>query len=198
MKINLASIFQDVPEPSEESDPLFRSEAAKGTCRVMCFSPKSNVTVPIMTQSELLKVVQEWVNQFLELSKTYKWVQIFENKGSIMGCSNPHPHCQIWASSFMPNEAAVKHANFQTFHDKYGKPMLLDYAIKALQSKLTKESVELCSRCSRIGQSVPRIGEYLRMGSHLQILLVYCRPSGWCTAILAVRFSADLIQALFD
>ena len=76
--------------------------------------------------------MQEWISQLDELGQIYKWVQIFENKGAIMGCSNPHPHCQIWASSFLPNEAAIKNEHFKNFYDKVGKPMLLDYAEKEI------------------------------------------------------------------
>lgn len=129
------ALLEDVPEPSESDSPLFKSEAAKGTCRVMCFSPKSNVTVPLMSESELVTVINEWIGQLKELGQKYKWVQIFENKGSIMGCSNPHPHCQIWASSFMPNEAAVKDVNFKNYYGSFGRPMLLDYAVQELEKK---------------------------------------------------------------
>lgn len=74
--------------------------------RVMCFHPHSDVTLPVMQVGEICSVIEEWMRQLQELGQTYLWVQIFENKGAIMGCSNPHPHCQIWASSFMPSEAA--------------------------------------------------------------------------------------------
>ena len=63
--------------------------------RVMCFHPKSNVTIPLMSQSEVLAVINEWVNEYETLGQKYAWVQIFENKGAVMGCSNPHPHCQV-------------------------------------------------------------------------------------------------------
>ena len=62
----------------------------------MCFHPKSNVTVPLMTAAEMEAVVERWAEQARELGERYRWVQIFENKGAVMGCSNPHPHCQIW------------------------------------------------------------------------------------------------------
>ena len=81
--------------------------------QVMCFSPKSNITLPQMGLDELVEVVETWLSEFKEMAAKYKWVQIFENKGAIMGCSNPHPHCQIWSSSFMPNEAHVKDKNFR-------------------------------------------------------------------------------------
>jgi UDPglucose--hexose-1-phosphate uridylyltransferase len=130
------ALLEDVPSPPEaKDDPLFRSEAAKGTCRVMCFSPKSNVTVPLMARDDLVKVIKEWINQIDELGRTYKWVQIFENKGALMGCSNPHPHCQIWSSSFMPNEASVKDDNFRAYFKQHGRSMLLDYAHREVAKK---------------------------------------------------------------
>ena len=88
-----------------------------------------------MAKEDLVKVIQEWMSQLKELGQVYQWVQIFENKGAVMGCSNPHPHCQIWASSFMPNEAAVKDVNFKAYADKYGRPMLLDYAEREMKNQ---------------------------------------------------------------
>ena len=86
----------------------------------MCFHPKSNVTIPTMTQKEVTVIIDEWIKEFKILAQKYSWVQIFENKGAIMGCSNPHPHCQIWASSFLPNEASVKDKNFKDYFAKHG------------------------------------------------------------------------------
>lgn len=63
--------------------------------RVMCFHPHSDLTLPLMEEADIRKVVDAWVEQFLELGQKYLWVQIFENKGNVMGCSNPHPHCQV-------------------------------------------------------------------------------------------------------
>ena len=60
----------------------------------MCFHPRSDVTLPLMTVEEIREVVDEWARQVEDLGKTQQWVQIFENKGKVMGCSNPHPHCQ--------------------------------------------------------------------------------------------------------
>ena len=126
------ALLEDCPEPPKTEDPLFVCEAAKGTCKVMCFHPKSNITIPLMAVNDVVKVIEEWINQLNELGQTYQWVQIFENKGALMGCSNPHPHCQIWASSYLPNEASVKNKNFRDFYDKYGIPMMLDYAQKEI------------------------------------------------------------------
>lgn len=71
-----------------------------------------------------------------ELGRKYEWVQIFENKGAIMGCSNPHPHCQIWASSFMPNEPQVKDINQRNYYEKHGRPLLMDYLELELEKKV--------------------------------------------------------------
>ena len=62
---------------------------------MICFHPRSDLTLPVMDVSDVRRVVDEWANQITDLGKTYDWVQIFENKGKIMGCSNPHPHCQV-------------------------------------------------------------------------------------------------------
>ena len=63
--------------------------------RVMCFHPHSDLTLPLMEEEDILKVVETWVKQLQELGEKFQWVQIFENKGNAMGCSNPHPHCQV-------------------------------------------------------------------------------------------------------
>lgn len=78
-----------------------------------------------------------WIQETDELGKRFTWVQIFENKGSIMGCSNPHPHCQIWASDFLPNEARVKSLHQMEFYEQFKKPLLMDYMEKELAKKVT-------------------------------------------------------------
>lgn len=129
------AMLEEVPAPQESNDPLFQSAPARGTCRVMCFHPKSNLTLPLMTCQEIKTVIDEWIKQMLDLGKKYTWVQIFENKGAVMGCSNPHPHCQIWASSFMPNEPKLKDTNQKDYFAKYGRPMLMDYVNRELEKK---------------------------------------------------------------
>ena len=61
----------------------------------MCFHPRSDLVLPLMSGEEVRKIIDEWANQVTELGKRYLWVQVFENKGNVMGCSNPHPHCQV-------------------------------------------------------------------------------------------------------
>lgn len=129
------ALLEDVVSPPPSDNPLFRSEAAIGTCKVMCFSPKSNLTIPLMAVSEIRHVIDQWIAQTKELGKKFKWVQIFENKGSMMGCSNPHPHCQIWSSSFLPNEAAIKDRHMKEYMQSMGSNLLMDYAIQEAEKK---------------------------------------------------------------
>lgn len=129
------ALLDDVPLPPKSDDELFQIDGARGTCRVMCFHPKSNKTLAIMTHEEIQKVIDTWIKEFDVLSKKYTWVQIFENKGAAMGCSNPHPHCQIWSCSFLPSEPEMKDKRFREYYAKHGRPMLDDYVKKELIKK---------------------------------------------------------------
>ncbi|CAI6362214.1 unnamed protein product [Macrosiphum euphorbiae] len=130
------AMLEDTPSPPPSDDPLFQIEGVKGTCRVMCFYPKSNVTIALMSINDIVTVISSWIQQLEELGKTYTWVQIFENKGTMMGCSNHHPHCQIWACSFLPNEPRIKDINQREYLEKYGRPMLMDYVDRELKAKI--------------------------------------------------------------
>ncbi|XP_001943396.2 probable galactose-1-phosphate uridylyltransferase [Acyrthosiphon pisum] len=130
------AMLEDTPSPPQSDDPLFQIEGVKGTCRVMCFYPKSNVTIALMSINDIVTVISSWIQQLEELGKTYTWVQIFENKGTMMGCSNHHPHCQIWACSFLPNEPRIKDINQREYLEKHGRPMLMDYVDRELKAKI--------------------------------------------------------------
>ncbi|XP_037948887.1 probable galactose-1-phosphate uridylyltransferase [Teleopsis dalmanni] len=127
------ALLENVPEPQPVADPLFQVAPARGTCRVLCFHPKSNLTLPQMNVGDIKNVINEWITQYNELCMQYKWVQIFENKGASMGCSNPHPHCQIWACSFMPSEPLMKHEKLRSYYEQHGRPLLDDYAKRELE-----------------------------------------------------------------
>lgn len=118
-----------LPEAGPAADSLgfLRSEPVKGTCRVICFSPRHDWTLPEMPVKAIRGVVDVWASQVEELGRTYRWVQVFENKGEIMGCSNPHPHGQIWASDFIPNEPGKEDSQQLAHFQKNGSPLLLDY-----------------------------------------------------------------------
>ena len=129
-----------LPEPVPESvtienDPLFQIQPVRGTCRVICFSPKHNLTIPQMEIADIMQVVNLWQSQTKELRAQYRWVQLFENKGDIMGCSNPHPHGQIWASDSLPNEPKKEDDRQREYFQKNGSPLLLDYLQRELSLK---------------------------------------------------------------
>lgn len=98
---------------------IYRAIPESGICRVMCFSPRHNLTLAEMDHSSIIKVLETWEQQFRELGEIEEinYVQIFENKGAMMGCSNPHPHCQIWASSSLPEEIRKE----QNSQDKFAR-----------------------------------------------------------------------------
>jgi UDPglucose--hexose-1-phosphate uridylyltransferase len=114
-------------EPAVASRDLLCSQPVAGTCRVICFSPRHDWTLPEMPLDAIRGVVDLWAEQTLELGRDYRWVQVFENKGDIMGCSNPHPHGQIWASDFIPNEPAKEDRRQLAHWRERASLLLLDY-----------------------------------------------------------------------
>jgi len=114
--------------------PLLKAEAVRGTCRVICFSPRHDLTLPELSKVEIHAIVDLWAEQTSELGESFRWVQIFENKGAIMGCSNPHPHGQIWAGDFLPNEILNEDHRQRIYWQEYQHPMLLDYATLELEN----------------------------------------------------------------
>ncbi len=124
----------DVPVTDDQHSGLFRSDSARGIARVICFSPDHSKTLPQLTTNDIRKIIDTWSEQVTELGKQYPWVQLFENKGAVMGCSNPHPHGQVWASSFLPNEARKENENLQAWHNRQGSNLLVDYANRESES----------------------------------------------------------------
>jgi len=109
--------------------PFFRAQPESGICRVVCFDPRHDLTLPEMPLEGVVEVLRTWSQQTQELGEldTISYVQVFENKGAMMGCSNPHPHSQIWATSRIPNEP-VKEIDAQTeYLDRQGTCLLCDY-----------------------------------------------------------------------
>ncbi len=125
---DFAALLPDTPlSISGREDHLFQTQAVRGTSRVMCFSPRHDLTLPEMAVPEIRSVVDTWAEQVSELSQKYLWVQVFENKGAVMGCSNPHPHGQIWGGDYLPNEPAKEDRNQHDYYQKTGRPLLIDY-----------------------------------------------------------------------
>ena len=124
---DFAALLPDAPDARPSDHPLFQLEAERGACRVICFSPRHDLTLPEMAVADIRKVVDLWAAQVEELGQTHRWVQVFENKGAVMGCSNPHPHGQIWAGSALPNEPAKEERQQRAYFEAHGTPLLLDY-----------------------------------------------------------------------
>jgi len=108
---------------------LFQSQEESGKCQVVCFSPRHDLSLPQLSLDEAEMVVKAWSNQTEELSKLPEiaYVQVFENKGAVMGCSNPHPHSQIWAQSSVPTEPAKELTSQTDYYKKHHSSLLLDY-----------------------------------------------------------------------
>ena len=132
---DFSALLTDTPEMAEVPDDLLRVEPTRGECRVICFSPRHDLTLAEMAVQDIRKVVDVWATQTTELGERYRWVQVFENKGAAMGCSNPHPHGQIWASNFLPNEIAAEEREQKNYREKKGSVLLLDYANRELTTQ---------------------------------------------------------------
>ena len=123
-----------LPEPPAKIDldtasPLLTSEAVRGLCKVLCFHPDHSLTLARMTPAEIRVVIDEWAREFAEIGAKdwINYIQIFENRGAMMGASNPHPHCQIWSTSFVPEEPEAEGIAQAEHLEKTGCCLLCDY-----------------------------------------------------------------------
>lgn len=133
---DFAALTIDTPLEKIDREGLLIAEGEAGVCRVVCFSPKHNLTISEMDQADVRRVVDVWVEQYLELGSlpAINWVQIFENRGAMMGASNPHPHGQIWANANLPNEALKELGAQSDYHASRGSCLLCDYLTLELES----------------------------------------------------------------
>ncbi len=125
---DFAALEPAAPGPDPLEDRLLSWRRASGTCRVICFSHDHSKTLPELERKEIAAVVETWKAQTEELGRQWTWVQIFENKGETMGCSNPHPHGQIWATDFIPDEPALEDVHQRSYFDANRSALLLDLA----------------------------------------------------------------------
>jgi UDPglucose--hexose-1-phosphate uridylyltransferase len=129
------ALLDDVPRIEENENPLFQTQAVNGTSRVLCFSPRHDLTLALMEVEDISKVVEMWAAQTEELGQGYRWVQVFENRGAMMGASNPHPHGQVWAQDVLPTEPAKEDRQQHLYFEQHGRPLLLDYAVEEVSRK---------------------------------------------------------------
>lgn len=132
---DFAALLPDVPDAHVPNSPFFQAQMVRGTSRVVCFSPRHDLTLAEMPVDQIRAVVDLWAEQTEELGQRYHWVQVFQNKGAAMGSSNPHPHGQIWAGDRLPNEAAKEDRQQRMYFEKYGSPLLVDYVVEEQQRK---------------------------------------------------------------
>jgi UDPglucose--hexose-1-phosphate uridylyltransferase len=118
------------------NEGLFKAESEQGICKVICFSPDHSKSLADMAVEDIEKVVKTWQTEFLKMGSNdlINYVQIFENKGAVMGCSNPHPHGQIWSQSTLPNEVDKKDQKQKAYYDKNTTSLLGDYLIQELEA----------------------------------------------------------------
>lgn len=137
---DFSALIPEAQASSLPQDSLLRADPVSGTCRVVCFSPRHDLTLARMDTAGIEKVIDTWAAQLAELGNAYRWVQIFENKGELMGCSNPHPHGQIWASNELPSEILKEDRRQRRYLEEQATPLLIDYA--RLESERGERVVE--------------------------------------------------------
>ena len=138
---DFASLLPDVAPDSSGLQPvgssvtsngpesLLTAVAERGLCRVVCFSPRHDLSLPELDLPEIENVIATWTRESADLASNdfIQYVQVFENKGAVMGCSNPHPHSQLWSQSQLPNEITKELASQGNYFKTNQRPLLLDY-----------------------------------------------------------------------
>src|SRR5271170_238122 len=132
---DFAALRPETPSGELRENELLWAESEAGRCRVVCFSPRHDLTLARMDVDDIGSLVETWCEEFTALAaeRNVRAVQIFENKGAMMGCSNPHPHGQIWASDFLPQIPQLEDSQQAQYFRKNNRPMLCDYAAEELK-----------------------------------------------------------------
>ncbi len=130
---DFAALLPDAPKaasaPQTGPGDLFVAAPERGICRVLCFTPRHDVTIPLMSVPAIRSVVDAWAGEYEALAAKpwLAYAAIFENRGAMMGASNPHPHCQIWATEHLPNEPQREAETMAAYRARSGGCMLCDY-----------------------------------------------------------------------
>jgi UDPglucose--hexose-1-phosphate uridylyltransferase len=133
-----AALLPDSPNVlTESAHRLLRAESERGVCRVLCFHPDHSLTLAGMEVADIVHVVDAWTAEFIELGSRpgINYVQIFENRGAMMGASNPHPHCQIWATEHIPDEPAAELANQLAYRQQHDACLLCETLSTELEQR---------------------------------------------------------------
>ncbi len=134
---DFSALLPDTPAGGDDINGLLISKSETGVCKVICFSPDHRLTLPLMDEAAIVQLIHLWKKEFTELSQNeqIRYIQIFENKGDVMGCSNPHPHGQIWASSSLPLELSKETTQQKNYYEQHGKSLLRAYLELELQQQ---------------------------------------------------------------
>lgn len=134
---DFAALLDEAMDEAEPGSSLLRAEPVRGICKVICFSPDHSLSLSRLPQEAVVQVVEAWVEQTKELAAnpTLRAIQIFENRGAMMGASNPHPHGQLWATSFVPQELAKECEAQSDYWQERGRALLSDYLAEELAAE---------------------------------------------------------------
>ena len=134
---DFSALLADTPEGIYNEEELLSAKSESGICKVICFSPRHDLTLPQMGAEDIEKVIRLWQKEIKEIAAnpTVKYIQIFENKGEVMGCSNPHPHGQIWSSSSVPLELIKETEQQRKYFAKHKFSLLSAYIKLELKKK---------------------------------------------------------------
>ncbi|MFP4362559.1 MAG: UDP-glucose--hexose-1-phosphate uridylyltransferase [Spirochaetia bacterium] len=134
---DFSALLEDTPDLSFQESGLLKAEGESGICKVICFTPRHDLSFPKMDVQDIKKVVDVWAKEYKAIGSRndISYVQIFENHGAAMGCSNPHPHCQIWANSTVPVLPSTEWKRQKEYFNTHGSVMLLDYLDIELKDK---------------------------------------------------------------
>jgi UDPglucose--hexose-1-phosphate uridylyltransferase len=126
---DFGALLPQAPHVEVHEHDLLIARSERGLCRVVCFSPDHSLTLPQMAEADIRKVVDVWTEEYEHIGSNpdINYVQIFENKGEIMGCSNPHPHGQIWSNQSLPHLPALEQASQASYLAEKGQCLLCDY-----------------------------------------------------------------------
>lgn len=134
---DFAALRPDTPPGDLREGELLRAQSEAGRCRVVCFSPRHDLTLARMSVDEVKAVVDTWCEESSQLAEqpNMRSVQVFENRGAMMGCSNPHPHGQIWANENVPDDLAREVSTQQEYFQKHNSSLLEDYRVLELEKR---------------------------------------------------------------
>lgn len=135
---DFSALMEATPDGGFNDGELFVAESERGICKVICFSPRHDLTIPEMEVDQIKGVIDVWQDEYRSIGNVdfINYVQIFENKGAINGCSNPHPHGQIWASKSIPVEPSKEDMRQKAYFEKHGVTLLSDYLEKETSARV--------------------------------------------------------------